>query len=276
MPMVLRIQAIKLPTDNNTELLIIIDSNGNHLNHRLFWTLDKTKWIRCGTINESSGAINKMKYTNLKYVLIGVGVNDIDDARGAEVATKMCNLIRSIHQSYPEVKIILNEITPRNDNRDNQVVECNAALQNVESRNEYVFLAKQSNLRDETFSFFHDHKHIKRTKIARYASNLKTTLRKAYGIDDLRKSNATIYPLKRSHQNRPAPWANAWPSYNEMEHHAPVRPIPPYLTNQRNENHTFTPNETIKHPLNSYESIEKKTEDRLKKEFKEKLLALFE
>ena len=30
--------------DNNTELLILIDSNSNFINRRLLWSLDKTKW----------------------------------------------------------------------------------------------------------------------------------------------------------------------------------------------------------------------------------------
>ena len=82
--------------DNNTELLILIDSNSNFINRRLFWSLDKTKWERCGTVYEASVAVNKRKYNKLKYVLIAVGVNDIDNKGGTEVAEKLTNLTNNI------------------------------------------------------------------------------------------------------------------------------------------------------------------------------------
>ena len=173
------------PTDNDTELLILIDSNSNHINHRLFWTLDKTKWKRCSIINEAQHAINEMDYANLKYVLLSVGVNDVDDEEGYSVANRMSNLIDAIGNKYPGVKIILNEVTPRNDDRDSHVRKCNEALVALAEQNELIFLAPQGNLRDE--SFFRDEKHIKKEKIARYVSNIKTALRMAYGIEDPRR-----------------------------------------------------------------------------------------
>ena len=51
-----------------------------------------------------------------------------------------CSLTGSIHETYPDVKIILNEITPRNDNRDEHVIQCNTKLQTYTSRHDHVFL----------------------------------------------------------------------------------------------------------------------------------------
>ncbi len=117
-----------------------------------------------------------------------MGVNDIDEESGVDVAFRIRELLNATHCLYPNVKITLNEITPRNDSRDEQVIECNKELQSYDRENLHIFLAKQSNLRDNTYSFFHDEKHVKKNKIGRYASNLKSTLRKAYGIEDPRKS----------------------------------------------------------------------------------------
>ena len=55
----------KVPTDDTTELLILIDSNSNFLDRRKFWRLDKTKWERCGTVYEAGKAIQRTTYKNL-------------------------------------------------------------------------------------------------------------------------------------------------------------------------------------------------------------------
>ena len=176
-----------IPSDSDTELLILIDSNSNHINRRQFWTLDRTKWLRCGTVNEAMRGINGTNYRNLKYLLLSVGVNDTDDEEGQSVAGKISEIVDAVHYKYPEVKIILNELTPRMDERDGEVTKCNKALASIAVQDDLVFLAKQGNLRDN--SFFRDNKHIKSEKIGRYVANVKNELRNAYGIKDPRKSN---------------------------------------------------------------------------------------
>ena len=91
--------------------------------------------------------------------------------------------------TYPNAKIIVSELTPRKDARDNEVIECNKPLVSYVKSKEYMYFAKQSNLRDPDYTFFDDAKHIKKTKIGRYASNLKIALRKAYGVEDPREQN---------------------------------------------------------------------------------------
>ena len=176
-----------IPTDKETELLILIDSNSNHINRRQFWTLDKTKWVRCGMINEAMRVVSETIYPNLKYLLLSVGVNDTDDVDGHLVAERITELIDVVHHQYPEVKIIVNELTPRMDDRDGEVTKCNKALVPIVAQDDLLFLAKQTNLRDK--SFFRDNKHIKSEKIGRYVANIKTELRNAYGMEDPRKTN---------------------------------------------------------------------------------------
>ena len=169
--------------DNNSELLILIDSNGNYLDRRKFWSLDKTKYVRCGNILEAGRSIQRTKFTKLKYVLLSIGVSDTDDQDGEEVATRLKELIETVQRIYPHVKIVMNELTPRADKRDDEVVKCNKTLGNIASAsNGRIVLATQSNLRDKTYSFFWDAKHVKETKIARYAANLKIALRQVYGM----------------------------------------------------------------------------------------------
>ena len=165
----------------------MIDSNSNHINRRQFWTVDKTQWVRFGTINEVMREVSETTYPNLKYLLLSVGVNDTDDVDGHLVAERITELVDVVHNQYPEVKIILNEFTPGMDDRDGEVMKCNKALVPIAAQDDLLFLAKQTNLRDK--SFFRDNKQVKGEKIGRYVANIKTALRNAYGIGDPRKTN---------------------------------------------------------------------------------------
>ncbi len=187
-----------VPIDNNTELLVLIDSNSKYVDQRKFWTPDGTNWKRCGTISEATNVLNEMRYTKLQYVLLSVGVNDIDDEDGRSVARRMSELVRLINQKYPNTKIIVNEVTPRTDARDDQVKDCNKSLHELSEENDKVFVAEQWNLRDPTFSFFSDSKHIKAGKIARYVNNVKIAMRRAYGMLDPRTSGKRGNQLYRS------------------------------------------------------------------------------
>ena len=119
------------------------------------------------------------------------------------MAKKLTDLTDEIHMIYPNVKVIVSELTPRNDDRDDEVIECNKPLVTHAKSKEYMYFAKQSNLRDPEYTFFDDAKHIKKTKVGRYASNLKIALRKAYGIEDPRERNTGNYNRPHTQQWTP-------------------------------------------------------------------------
>ena len=106
----------------------------------------------------------------------------------------ICNIINQIKTKYPDIKIILCEITPRKDNRDEEVIKCNRMFNTYASSQQGIYLAHHSNLRDETYSLFRDNKHIKGYKIVKFAANIKRALRVArVPRIHLRKGN--FYPL---------------------------------------------------------------------------------
>ncbi len=258
--------SIPIPTDENTELLILIDSNSNHVDRRRFWKLDNTKWKRCGMISEAMKAIHEVKYTNLQYVLVSIGVNDTDDEEedGLSVANRLLELLNVIKEKYPDSKIILNELTPRNDSRDNEVIKCNGALFTAIEKDNKIFLAKQSNLRDPEYTFFFDAKHIKSSKIGRYVNNIKIALRKAYGIADPRYSSV--------HHDRQR-WNNISPtsrwSFQHDSFQPPQHPYNNRINEQRNQR-------TVNHQAIHDSQHENTINHELKYEIRKRLLAIFD
>ena len=121
------------------------------------------------------------------HILISTDVNDTD------ITTLNHILISTGVNEYPGIKttLIMCEITPRDDERDEEVLKCpNRMINSYVSSQENIYVAYHSNLRDDTFSLFRDNKHIKESKIARFASNIKRAMRTAYGIIDPNSSHS--------------------------------------------------------------------------------------
>ena len=116
---------------------------------------------------------------NIENVLISCGVNDIDEKPGLDVALEIINTVNRIKLEHPLTKIVVSEVTPRNDVRDSEVRACNSELHERLNDLENVFLVKLDNLRDETWSKYRDVKHIKERCIPLFAATLKAGLRKA-------------------------------------------------------------------------------------------------
>ena len=138
--------------EKEVDLLICMDSNSKHINFRKLWTLRNSKRSRCYTLNQLREYIRKSDISKLKYILINIGCNDIDKKSGEEVFLEIQENINLLRTKYPNIKIILCEVTPRKDERDQQVVECNRLIHEYASKDENMFIADHSNLRENSYA----------------------------------------------------------------------------------------------------------------------------
>ena len=86
--------------------------------------------------------------------------------------------------------MVLSEIPPRGDPRDEEVIKFNALLKNYVDNHSDITIATHHNLRDESYSMFYDNKHIKEIKVPKFSKNLIRALLKSYKIKDKRE----LYP----------------------------------------------------------------------------------
>ena len=68
----------------------------------------------------------------------------------------ICNIIYQIKTKYPDINIVICEITSHKDNRDEEVIMCNRMLNTYAQSQQRIHMAHHSNLRDETYSLFRD------------------------------------------------------------------------------------------------------------------------
>ena len=115
-------------------------------------------------------------------IVRSVGVNDIDVRSGKEVFSKFKQIVEDIWCKSPHIKIIMNEITPRNDDRDHEGMVCNDLLKQYSITHDKLFLATQRNMRNDEWSLYDYIKHISKHGTAKFASNMKRAFRQAFGI----------------------------------------------------------------------------------------------
>ena len=113
--------------------------------------------------------------------MVSVGCNDLDRNGAQKVFDDVKKLVEKLHRLYPGIKVIVGEITPRMDAKDELVKEVNALINTFIETTDNAYIIRNSNLRHQKFFYDGDPKHIRRNCIGRYAANIKHALRVAYG-----------------------------------------------------------------------------------------------
>ena len=156
-----------------------------------------------------------------------------------------------------------NEITPRKDDRDPEVIKFNTLLDNFSKHEDDITVAVQSNLRDSSWSNYRDEKHIHPDKIGIYAANIIRALKIAYKITDKRElfeenlpENAFDYrrngkyyihgnePFFQHNGNTKKTTLETMANYYPSRHYHPPYNTPYYANNYQNSNnYNFKPSQ---------------------------------
>ena len=188
----------KYPNDNNNKgvksstdqihsqyqdpsIWTLLDSNRRYLRENRL-SPDNTRSVKivaCSNLDDLEVLTDSIP-DDLEILFLHVGVNDLEFHAAERVHKEYCSIISKIKDDFPNLKIVLSEITPRFDISDNQVLHLNALLLASFKNDKSAYIISNSNLRKE--SYFSDNKHIKKENINILASNIKHGLRRILGI----------------------------------------------------------------------------------------------
>ena len=115
--------------EKEVDLLICMDSNSRYMDFRKLWMLRNSE--RTQYLNQLSQYIHDSDIKKQNYILINTGLNDIDTKSGIQVFSEIKKTINLIKTKYPNTKIIMCEVTPRDDIRDVHVIECNKLVTRI-------------------------------------------------------------------------------------------------------------------------------------------------
>ena len=169
------------PREKERDILMCMDSNSRHIKFRKLWTVRNSETRRTYRLDQLHRFITDWDIKTLHHILINVGVNDIDTKTGTEVFYELRDVIDLVKRKCPRIKIVLAEITPRDDARYIYVLECNKLIHELSALDMNIFVADHTNLRENSYEFLADVKHVRREKVCTFATNLKRALCAAYG-----------------------------------------------------------------------------------------------
>ena len=119
------------------EFMLFMDSNHQHIDWDRFWRTKEgpMRKIFKGSLWDMEGIIKADTQTRtVKHILISVGVNDADTKTAEEILDQAKKVMNLVEVRYGGPNIVFAELTPRNDEKDQTVKDCNAALKAYTSK----------------------------------------------------------------------------------------------------------------------------------------------
>ena len=129
-----------------------------------------------------SEQVKKLRHKSVKYLLISVGTNDLDDKDNEQVFGELELVLADIRTQFLGIKFIINKLLPREDERNSEIGEFNRRLGDYAKTRHNTTIASQQNIKD--MSMFYDNKHLTNRRSRYTQKNIINALLKAYGIKE--------------------------------------------------------------------------------------------
>ncbi|CAH1249385.1 Hypp8599 [Branchiostoma lanceolatum] len=144
-------------------------------------------------VPQATDLITTTTYSDPKCIVFHVGTNDIREERAAHGVTEnLRQLVATTHTKYPNAKIVMSAIPPRNDQQLMEVTrDVNAFLHILNQETSYTSLADNNNLGEDGFIkaslFKRDGYHLNRAGLKVLAASWKTVIHPIVGMGTYHK-----------------------------------------------------------------------------------------
>ena len=161
------------------DFVMLCDSNRKFLNINRLCNNRNSKMIPCNTTTKAMEIIDTPRFKVSKALIINIGVNDAEHLTPEEIINNQIELVEKAMSAFPNAKIILSDITPRDDKCDVEVPRINDGIDRVIKSYRNVFHVYNGNLRYS--DYYHHVKHLSRKYgVPALARNIKSVLREAF------------------------------------------------------------------------------------------------
>ncbi|CAB4038969.1 Hypothetical predicted protein, partial [Paramuricea clavata] len=107
------------------DFVMLCDSNRKFLNINRLCNNRNSKMIPCNTTTKAMEIIDTPRFKVNKGLIINTGVNDVEHLTPEEIINNQIKLVEKAMSAFPNAKIILSDITPRDDKFDDEVPRIN-------------------------------------------------------------------------------------------------------------------------------------------------------
>ena len=149
-------------SEMNYDFVALMDSKRKYVNiHKL--THGKNKRIfPCGNIQKAKEALETANFKT-KILLLHFGVNDIEETHNSQsIAKNLLDVCELASNKFPAAKILVSEITPRQDDLQPVIEEVNSIFRNQVTEIKNCTIINHTSFNDK--GLFFDRKHLNRSK----------------------------------------------------------------------------------------------------------------
>ena len=118
----------KESTYENSEILLLIDSNGQYINEKDLAVEANLSWEKkkCPTIDSAINFILEQDFDiEPETVITHIRTNDLDYMSASEVKYHILDMISILNQKIPTSQVVISGLLPRGDYLNDKVIECN-------------------------------------------------------------------------------------------------------------------------------------------------------
>ena len=157
---------------NESETIIICDSNGRYLQPKLLCPDTKNSYIRCPTLSKAKTIIQNTTFTSPRTFIIHCGTNDLESTKSNEqVVNQTMEVITEVKKKFPETRILISSLLPRNDILDERSNIINKELEKIISSKPKVTFVKHDHITKS--NHLKDKKHLNIRGVKLFARDLK-------------------------------------------------------------------------------------------------------
>ena len=143
-----------------TDFLLIMDSNRKFIDFRKLLKSENIKVIPCGNISKAE-EIDTQKFNCPKNIILHVGVNDVDVMFPEILVDRLTKVASWYKRIFPSSNVFISGITPRKGSTQASVAAVNSLLIN-NVRNSEIHYISHNNLNP---SHLHDDRNLRRNKL---------------------------------------------------------------------------------------------------------------
>lgn len=161
--------ATALHTEEQAEIILLMDSNGKFLKERKLFPNHRTKKLWCANTEKAMDILSGGQLGSPTHIIIHTGTNDLQ-TQEERVAMSLRQVIEKASSNFPDSRIVVSTLLPRRDFHPDTINWINTSVSRDCAMKPNVFLAQHQSLNlDSLFDSVHLHK----TAVKTFAKTLK-------------------------------------------------------------------------------------------------------
>ncbi|XP_041937743.1 probable serine/threonine-protein kinase DDB_G0267686 [Alosa sapidissima] len=157
--------------EKEKDIIILCDSNGNHLNPRRLFPERSVRKMWCPTVQSTVKLLREGRLNKPSHIIVHTGTIDLGN-QNTDVAKALTNLAKMATNLYPSSKIIISTLLPRKDIPDRTINSINKEIDKACACMPNVQIAHQTQI---TREHLYDRLHIHEGGMRLFARVIKDT-----------------------------------------------------------------------------------------------------